>query len=86
MKKIVTVVKPFVMDQHIFVYENGNKIDLVTCKLEEVPAKMLELCSKHSSETIELVGPKNYNKGIKKQIKELEMTKYNKEKINIILL
>lgn len=86
MKKIVTVIKPFVVDQHIFVYENGNKIDLITCKLEEIPTKMLELCSKYSSNRIELVGPKNYNRGIKKQIKELEMTKYNKEEIEIILL
>lgn len=85
MKKIVSVIKPFIMQQNVFVYENGNKIDVINSTLDDIEDNFLNLIDKYNIEQIELIGPKNYSKGIKKKFQEKELSKYNKNSVNIKL-
>lgn len=83
MKKIVTVIKPFIMQQNIFVYEDGNKIDLFSVNLEDIENSLIETAKKYDVTDIELIGSKSYSKGIKNKIEVAEMNKYNENKLNI---
>ena len=86
MKKIVSVIKPFTMQQNIFVYEDGNKIDALTANLDNIQEILLDTAMKYNANEIQLVGAKNYSKGIKNKIEELEISKYNENKIIIDLI
>lgn len=83
MKKIVSVIKPFMLDQTILVYEDGNKIDAVTANIDDLPNIVLDLARQYTLNDIELAGPVSYLNGIKKEINELEMLTYGTNNINI---
>jgi hypothetical protein len=84
--KIVGMVKPFDMKQNFYVYEDGNKIDAISATVDEMNESIFALAEKYNTEQVDLVGPKQYIKGLAKKFEEAEMTKYNKNsiKINII--
>lgn len=86
MKKIVSVIKPFIVNQNIFVYEDGNKIDALSAPLNSIQDILIETANKYNITEIELIGSKKYSKGIENKIKETEMSKYNQNKINIKLI
>lgn len=81
MKKMVSMLQPFSLQQNIIVYENGNKLDYVTVNTDKVPETVLELSKKYNCLQLDLFGPKKYAEGIGNMISELEITKYNKSKI-----
>ena len=85
MKKIVSVIKPFTVQQNVFVYEDGNKIEVISTPLNDIQNTMVEIADKYNINEIELIGSKKYSKGIENKIKEIEMTKYNENKLNIKL-
>lgn len=86
MKKIVTMIRPFDMEQTLMVYEDGNKIDIAKTTLEDLYPSIFALMDKHEVYQLDLVGPKSYTKGLKNQIETAAMTKYetNKIEVNII--
>lgn len=86
MKKIITVLRPFDLEQVLMVYEDGNKIDVVKTTIEDLYPSVFALMEKHESYQLDLVGPKSYAKGLKNQIEEAAITKYetNKIEVNII--
>ena len=86
MKKIVSVIKPFVIDQNIFVYEDGNKIDAVTSSVDNLPETILQLTKQYELNNVELAGPVSYLKGLQKQIQELEMDTYATNNIEIKII
>ena len=86
MKKIVAVIKPFVIQQNIFVYEDGNKIDVLTSPLNDIQNTLIETADKYQIENIDILGSKKYYKVIVNKIKELELTKYNENKLIINLI
>lgn len=86
MKKIVCVLRPFTMAQNIFVYEDGNKIEVATSTLGEINDNLVELAYKHNVTEIELVGSKIYAKGIQKKIEKVELTKYNTNNIIVKII
>lgn len=79
MIKAVTVLRPFIKEQVIYVYENGNKIQAEKVEVDKVPNKILEYCDKYAIEEINLGGPKQYTRGIGRKLQESILTKYNKE-------
>lgn len=85
MKKIVSIIKPFTFTQNIFVYENGNKIDVVSTDLDNLSKSLFELSEKHDTNEVDLIGNLKFSKGIKEKIETAEMTKYNENKLNINL-
>jgi len=86
MKKIISFIKPFTYTQNIFIYENGNKIDVVSTDLDNLSNTLFELVDKYETNDIELLGNLKFLKGVKEKIEVAEMTKYNENKLNINLM
>lgn len=86
MKKIVCVLRPFTMAQNIFVYEDGNKIEVKQTTINAMADMLFELSEKHSVYNIEIVGSKVYAKGIKNQVEKEELSKFNINKLNINII
>jgi len=86
MKKIVSVIKPFVINQNVFVYEDGNKIDVLSVPLNNIQDILVETAIKYEVTDIELVGSKKYLNGIVNKVKETEMSQYNEHKLNINII
>jgi len=86
MKKIVSVIKPFVVNQNVFVYEDGNKIDVLSVPLNDIQNILVNTAIQHEVTDIELIGSKKYLNGIINKIKETEMSQYNEHKLNINII
>jgi hypothetical protein len=83
MRKIVGLVRPFDMKQNFYVYEDGNKIDTATPHIDDINSTIFALADKYNITQVDLVGPKQYIRGLTKKFQEAEMQKYNENKINI---
>ena len=86
MKKIVSVIKPFVVNQNVFVYEDGNKIDVLSVPLNDIQNILVNTATQYEVTDIELIGSKKYLNGIINKIKETEMSQYNEHKLNINII
>lgn len=86
MKKIVSVIKPFVVNQNVFVYEDGNKIDVLSVPLNDIQNILVNTAIQYEVTNIELIGSKKYLNGIINKIKETEISQYNEHKLNINII
>ena len=86
MRKIVSVIKPFIVNQNVFVYEDGNKIDVVSVPLNDIQNILVNTATQYEVTNIELIGSKKYLNGIVNKIKETEMSQYNEHKLNINII
>lgn len=86
MKKIIGILRPFDLEQTFYVYENGNKIDMAHPTIEEISDTILSFVEKYNISQVDLTGPKQYSKGISNKIKEAEMSKYNKNSLEINII
>lgn len=86
MKKIVSVIKPFVVNQNVFVYEDGNKIDVLSVPLNDIQNILVNTATQYEVTDIELIGSKKYLNDIVNKIKETEMSQYNEHKLNINII
>lgn len=86
MKEIISVIKPFTYTQNIFVYENGKKIDVISTNTDDLPNKIIDLADEYETSDIKLVGSSKFSKGIQGKIEIAEMTRYNKNMLNIELI
>ncbi len=82
-KKIVAMIQPFSLKQNFYIYENGNKIASVSPKTDEIVETVLSFMKEHDVDQLDLLGPKQYNRGLRKKIKEAEMNKFNKDTLII---
>jgi hypothetical protein len=83
MKKIVTVIKPFTLNQNVYVYEDNEIIDVNQVKLSDLQDTIVTMANEYEANDVTLVGAKKFSAGIKNKIKEVEMAKYNGNKLNI---
>ena len=67
-------------------YEDGNKIDVSSTSLDKIFETIVELTEKYETNEVQLIGSSKFSKGIKKEIQEAEMNKYNKNELNIELI
>ena len=86
MKKIIGIVRPFDIAQTFYVYEDGNKIDIMSIPIEQMENHILNLCEQYEITQVDLTGPKQYIKGIQERVQKAELTKYNNNKININII
>lgn len=86
MKKIVSVLKPFTFQQNIFIYEDGVRINNLISNWDTLQEDILYIALKNNINEINLLGSNTYSEKIKEKIKELELTKYNENKLNINLI
>lgn len=82
-KKIIGLLQPFDLKQNIYVYENGNKIEIIETKVDNFTSEMLQLINKYKIEDIELAGPKKYTKGIGTKVQEEYIKNYSNNNLNI---
>jgi hypothetical protein len=71
------------MKQNFYVYEDGNKLDSASPTIDEISETIFALMQEYDVSQLDLVGPKQYNKGLSKKIKEAEMVKYDKNTLEI---
>lgn len=83
MKEIVTILKPFMYLQNVFVYEDGKKIEVLASSLDDLSNNIFELSDKYDTNKVNLIGNIAFGEGIKEQILEAEMTKYNANNLDI---
>ena len=70
MKKIVGILNPFDATQSFYFYEDGNRIDRLTCSLNEIPSSLISFAS---------------NYGVT-EIDTYMINKYNAKKINVNII
>ena len=86
MKKIIGVLRPFDRRQNFYVYEDSNRLETKQPTIDEINETIFALCQKYDIIQVDLTGPKQFNRGLKKKIELAEMQKYNENKliINVI--
>lgn len=77
MKKIVAILQPFDLKQTVYVYEDGNKIQVAEIETAEVADGICKLAQASEVKEINLGGAKQYSKGIGKKITEAAATQYS---------
>lgn len=83
MKKIIGIIHPFDIYQTFYVYEDGNKLEIVHTKINDIPDTVFELSRTYDVYQVDLSGAEHFVKGIIKQIQEKEIAKYNENKLTI---
>lgn len=83
MKKIIGIIHPFDIYQTFYVYEDGNKLEIVQTKMKDIPNTVFELSHTYDVYQVDLSGAEHFNKGIVRQIQEEEIAKYNENKLII---
>lgn len=87
MQKLIVRVHPFAVQQCIFIYDN-EKADIpkVYTKTDNLVLTLSELVKEKNITRIDLAGPKNYTKGVKEQLEEMQFTLYNKNALEINII
>lgn len=85
-KKIIGVLRPFDLQQKIYVYQDGNKIDATISTIQELNKTLFELIDEYDIKQVDLTGPEQFLRGIKQQLEEAELAKYSNNKITINLI
>ena len=80
MKKIIASIRPFDMQQHLYVFEDGEKIDEATVSLSDVENTVLDFINKYQIIYVDIAGPKQFNQKIGQGL----ITKYSAININFI--
>ena len=83
MKKIIGIIHPFDMYQTFYVYEDGNKLEIVQTRMSDIADTVIELSKTYDINQIDLSGSEHFTKGIANQIREKENNKYNENKLII---
>ncbi len=83
MKKIIGIIHPFDIYQTFYVYQDGNKLEIVQTKVKDIPDTIFELSQTYDVYQVDLSGAEHFTKGLIKQIQEKEITKYNQNKLMI---
>lgn len=82
--KIYGVFQPFDTQQSFYAVVN-DEVQEVFLSTQDFATELIGKCKELSIKDVEIVGSKNFNQGIKKQVQKKEMEKYNKNELNIIL-
>ena len=83
MKKIIGIIHPFDIYQTFYVYQDGNKLEVVQTKVKDIPDTIFELSQTYDVYQVDLSGAQHFTKGLIRQIQEKEITKYNENKLII---
>lgn len=86
MRKAVAMIRPFELRQNFYVYEDGNVIAHEHPKMDEINETITSFMHDYGINHLDLVGPKQYNRGLSKKIKEAVSTKYSNNELEINVL
>lgn len=76
MKKIICIIKPFALKQNIYVYDEDVELEHVVASMSDMPQMVFALVEKHNVKKLDLVGPKQFLYGIRKSIKNYDLSAY----------
>jgi len=82
---LVSYVQPFDMYQKIYVLDDSTKdtVEEVPCKLADFDAAVITLINTYGAKYLNLHGPEKYCLKIKQDIDDLQILKYNKQKLTV---
>ena len=75
--KIVGNIQPFVMDSKLYVYDDGNCVEVKETDIDNI---------NHNIDQVDLAGPQSFLKGIKDKFDLAQMNKYDAKKVNMKLI
>ena len=81
MKKIIVVLKPFILNQSVYVYDDQKLIDTYEIDTFNISEKIIETANLYDISQIDMSGPKEYAKGITNKIAQKELEKYSTSKL-----
>ena len=86
MKKIIAVLRPFDRKQNVYVFEDGNNIVCNQVTLDDFNNLIFKLQQDFDVHQVDLTGPKQFSRGIKRKLEQAEIQKYSENKliINVI--
>ena len=73
MKKIIGIIHPFDIYQTFYVYQDGNKLEIVQTKINDIPDTIFELSQTYDVYQVDLSGAEHFTKGLIRQIQEKEI-------------
>ena len=59
-KHVIAPIHPFVRQQEIYVYINGECIKIVQCTIDEMDKKIYKLCEKYNIDRVDFQGGQLY--------------------------
>lgn len=80
---VIAVIQPFVLAQHVYVYENGECIKNIDCTLADLNKTCYGLCKEYNIKTLDLIGVKDYIARLKDEMSAT--TEYQNFQIDIKL-
>lgn len=83
MIKIVTILQPFTLQQNVYVYEDGNKLDAIQVNTDAVHETIANLVKQYNATEINFGGPAKYAKGIGNKVKEKLLKDFSIDNIEI---
>lgn len=86
MIKLVGMIQPFDAVQTLYVYENGNILEVVHPTLDNLPDAVFSLKDKYNANKLDLVGATRFSKGYQKKILEEEVKRYSSNTLEINVL
>lgn len=86
MKKIVGILNPFDATQSFYFYEDGNRIDRLTCVMDDIPVKLMEFANKYGITDVDVTGPSFFSQTVVKEINKFMITKYETKPLNIKII
>lgn len=83
---IISIIQPFSKLQKINVYSSGALVASAEVSIEDIPKTIMSYVDEFKIDKVSLFGSKQFNKGIKKRIKEEENKKFNRDELEITLI
>jgi len=82
-KKIVGMLQPFNVEQMLFVYEDGNKIDMISTTVDDFVNDACALIHQYQIKEFQMAGPRRYTENFGQQIQNRQLTEYNNSTLEI---
>ena len=86
MRKIIGVLRPFDLQQTLYIYQDSNKISSFQTTIENLDEDILNYAKQYNIDQVDFSGAAHYVSGLiqKIQKKEIEKYQYNKLIFNCI--
>ena len=81
MDHIILRIQPFIIQQEIYVYKNGECIKIGKCILKNVPDAIYALAKSYNINNVDLAGPSMFTHKLRKDM--LSMDKYKNFNISV---
>ena len=85
-KKIISIIRPFNVNQETYIYDNGIKVKQLSIPLTGFNQSIFELVKTEEISRIDLLGSRPFLQGLKNQLHEFEQTKYKTSNLEVNII